>query len=190
MQGCKTGGGVQPINTDGCGEKSQSTSISIGWPSLLTWNTETSAKECHNNEQSFWQRALKSVYAYTGFQAYNIDFSQFQMYVSAYNVQFQNNPANIHIKLFSGERLLAERQFALFATGNTLKLANPQAVQHWVAGFDAIADGYSVKVSGMQFVNPVGQYSMNATAKFGNQQIAVYQYQGQIGNDCSDCVMK
>ncbi|MFN3710136.1 MAG: hypothetical protein ACK4GU_12900 [Alishewanella aestuarii] len=189
LQGCQSGG-VQPIDTSRCGEKSQSSSISIGWPQLFSWITETSGKNCASNEQAFWQRALRTVYAYTGFQAYHIDFSQFQMDISTSNVQFQNQPANINIKLFSGKHLLDERQFALNSTANTLRLANPQAVQHWVEGFDAIADGYSVQVSGMQFANPVGQYSMNATAKLGNQQIAVYNYQGQIGNDCADCVMK
>ncbi|MDP4530071.1 hypothetical protein Q3O59_13670 [Alkalimonas delamerensis] len=189
LQGCSS---VEPIDLESCRDRSQTVTESIG-TSGASRTTTTEGRNCGGGSggvQAFLQRVLRTVYAYTGFQSYNLDFSQFRMDISTHNAQFQNQPGNLSITLFNGDHSLAEKQFAYNASGNTLTLANPQAVQHWVAGFEGIADGYAVSVTGLQLSQAVGQHSMHATAKFGNQHLATFNWQGYAGNDCDTCVMQ
>lgn len=181
LQGCST------IDVSSCDEVSQTTTVGPGGVSTTTTGKGGCGRGGH---QTFWRGLVRTVYAYTGFQAYNLDFSQFRMDISTHNAQFQNQPGSLSIILFNGDHSIAERQFAYNASGNTLILANPQAVQHWAAGFEGIADGYSVNITGMQLTNAVGQHSFNATAKLGNQHLATFNWQGYASNDCDTCVMK
>jgi len=184
IQGCSIADAILGPLPEDCEEYNQSAGLT---------SIERSAKSCGRRgggHQVFLNKLLRTVFAYTGYSLYDVDFGQFKIDITTENASYQNLPGTFSVQLFSGNNVIGEQQFAYKASNNTLTLSNPQAVQNWVAGYDGLADGYKISLTGIQLSNQSGQHGYNATAKFGDRQFASFSWQGSAGNDCNDCVMK